>query len=129
MKNVWMERKGDVDFWEHGFCSDVTTMFSEQTLADMEKRVYEWLRDESDQDPIIQFHYNCGWCDSVMFTRSEIQIKSCDNVWNIWRIAESNSYPKIISYRVKQVGTNESYKLSDKFRMPNEIRSENYGPT
>lgn len=114
-------------FWEHP-CQDVSKHFTPECMADVEKQVVKWL--ETSSEPFVFFSAKeRSFYSDLIFWRSEINIKSCYNVWEVWHIATCRGYPKILSSKVKEVGTNEVNAVDNGFVMPNEIRTSDYKTT
>ena len=93
----------------------------------IEETVLDWL--EKQNTPSIEFRWDWDTdfkhIKTLCFHRSEINIKTASNVWEVWHIASCTDYPKIISYKKKTIGTNE---MPNGFTLPNEIRPMNYSP-
>lgn len=96
-------------------------------IQSVEETVLDWL--EKQNTPSIEFRWDWDTdfkhIKTLCFSRSEINIKTASNVWEVWHIASCTDYPKIISYKKKTIGTNE---MPNGFTLPNEIRPMNYSP-
>lgn len=91
----------------------------------IEAIVSNWL--ENSKRPRLQIPIILGEITTYMiFSRSVINIKSCNNVWEQWHIATSSDFDKIISTRIKDISTSNFKLLEEGFVMPNEVRSEIY---
>lgn len=122
MNNYWLEKQEDPKFWEREPASNNIL----SNLDEIEPIILDWLK-QDDGGSMITFKCE-GAISSIQFVRSEINIKTAFNVWQVWRIASSCQCNKIVSYLAKDIGTNDCEKIEDGFRMPNEVRTENYGP-
>ncbi len=137
--NKWKEineveyDKGFSDFFIE---SDITKQFlpeiKETEIINITQRVKNWLI-QDDKDGIFEINFqdtegDIDYTNTVLFSRSEIYIKTCANAWVIWRIAEAQNWPDIISVKIGTLNENidEMYLNRDDFRLPNEIRGENY---
>jgi hypothetical protein len=99
-----------------------------ESFSKIEEIVLDWL--ESSKRSRLQIPFIRGEVIVYMvFSRSVINIKSCNNVWEQWHIATSSDFDKIISTRIKDVSTNNLKLLEEGFVMPNEVRSETYDGT
>ena len=114
------------DVWEHTFFPIYDV--DKESEKQIEKEVLEWLK-KDDTDGLIEIPL----CDRVtkervsnrlQFHKAEINIKVCSNVWERWRIASCTNWPKIISYRVKEIGVNDDFNNS--IVLTNEIRGFTY---
>lgn len=124
-------RKGQKDtsgFWEKP-ANGKEHDYSVHVLRNIEKRVVEWLEFSKESSYTITLYsnyYESQITKEITFWRSEVNIKSCYNVWEVWHIATCQGYPKIFSFKVKEVGTNDTSVVDNGFVMPNEIRTMNY---
>ena len=121
MNNYWLEKDKAPEFWERT-CDDRRML---KNLADIEPIIMDWLKND-EQNPLISFRCEDG--SYVQFVRSEINVKTAFNVWQVWRIGTSSQCDKIVSCLVKEIGTNDCEKIRDGFVMPNEVRARNYEP-
>jgi hypothetical protein len=125
-----------VEFWEReAFLKGNMLEFDPdkelEIRTGMESDVLEWLKDDK-ADSVLQFRF---WAEGdkpvhlpiVLWKRAEIYIKSCANGWEVWRIATCCAYDKMVSYKVKEVGTNDIQAINDGFKMPNEVRCQKDG--
>jgi len=111
---------------------DISVLFElsvrDALSAQIEADVLEWLKDEK-ADPIKEFHFKNAVGESVylpivLFERAEINIKTCANCWERWRIA-NGPWPRLISYKVGNYSANTMFDFTQDV-LPNEIRGDNY---
>jgi len=69
------------------------------------------LRDEKDQ-----------FVQALLFTRSEIRMRTCSDCWDVWHVATESSCPHMFSYRVKSISSSDF----ENNHLPNEVRSYNW---
>lgn len=122
-----------IEFWEQEAWIQLCKFSPEsedQLRKTIEDKVLDWLKDDkADSVFEIRFFDKDGspvFFPMMLWSRSEIYIKECANQWGVWRIATCSSYEKMISYKVKSVGTND---YQPDFRMPNEVRCQGYSST
>lgn len=94
----------------------------EKMIADIEGRVMDWLK-SWEGDEILEFHFTGAGAEILLFSRAEINIKTCANCWAVWRIAEANNWHQILSHKVHEVCMND---YTDDVVLPNEIRCQSY---
>ncbi len=100
----------------------------EESIKQIEEIVLNWLKNTKESMHTIPMTCGDSRSDFLTFVRSVINIKSTLNTWQQWHIATAYHFPKIISFQVKEIGTNTSME-DGSFVMPNEIRSERYDGT
>lgn len=115
----------EIEFWEREYKNNNSICFTLECKKNIEENVLNWLkRDEADSVfQVDLFDHSGKHVDFMLWSRSEIYIKECVNEWCVWRIATCCSYDKMISYKVKTVGTNH---LSPDLKLVNEVRSQDY---
>jgi hypothetical protein len=113
-------------FWERvPSCSGPDSLWgrlSDGLRADIEGRVSEWL--EFGSSPNLDFYLYGDDGSSIglmVFALSEINVRTCVNCWDVWRIATASDCPRIFSRRVKCIGSNS---VGSDFSLPvNEVKS------
>lgn len=114
-----------IEFWEREHESNGTISFTLECKKLIEEKVLDWLK-KDEADSVFQvdlFDHEGKYVEFMLWSRSEIYIKKCVNQWCVWRIATCCSYDKMISYKVKTVGTNS---FSPDLKLVNEVRSQCY---
>lgn len=120
----WKYRKPSIV--ERDSCN-IIGRFSEANKDDLIKSVNDmvltWLQkdDVLERSPCqITFDGENGSEATIMFHAHEINIWTCANCWMVWRIASSESWPHIISHKVRSLGDNA---CATKY-LKNEVKSE-----
>ncbi len=123
------EDKDLYTFPEMNIFPDILPATKEVFINDVESSVEQWLRDsiEKELSPIFTVHTLNEDGERILlgdlqFSRSEICIKECANMWAVWYIASSPQWPKVLSVRIKTIGMNDF----ESEVAPNEILSDNY---
>ena len=100
----------------------------EESINQIEEIVLNWLKSTKESIYTIRMTDGDSRSDFLTFFRSVVNIKSTLNTWQQWHIATAYHFPKMISFQVKEIGTNTSME-DGSFIMPNEVRSERYDGT
>jgi hypothetical protein len=112
------------------YLSDITKGIKDSLIKDIEEKVIDWLKKNNASLILrLSFKDNNGKLIPVeyaQFEKSIINIKTCHNGWDVWRIAIAHNWPRIISYKVKSVIMNNILDV-DNIEIKNEIKTENYG--
>jgi len=100
-------------------------------ISQIEETILDWLKSDDNDDSVKTLYLENENMETIhiptlQFYKSEIYIKSCSNVWEVWRIANSPNWPRLISWKVKEIGVNDYYVLGDSFHIPNEVKTINY---
>jgi hypothetical protein len=120
-------KQEDPEIWVRPYCERFE--LEEESFKIAEKSVLNWLKNTKKPTFEIAVARSDSKLHWITFVRSVINIKSAYNTWEQWHIATCDIYPKIISIRIKDVGTNNTKLIDDGFTMPNEIRTERYDET
>jgi hypothetical protein len=109
-----------------GDCSDVcdiTKQLTEKLMKETESMVIDWLDRhgvESNQIEITFKSLQGEECDWILFQRYEVALKTCSNNWEIYHLAKSSHWPRILSSKSKLL----IQKSAGKFiQFKNEIES------
>jgi hypothetical protein len=121
----------NIKFWNQpAWVESLICDLEDDVRERIEEKVIDWLKDDKG-DPTLEFGYLGKYEKNIssfmVWHRAEMYVKECMNVWSVWRMATCSGYKKMLSYKVKEIGTNEIIKNKE-FKMPNEIRyqSGNY---
>ncbi|RTK95478.1 MAG: hypothetical protein EKK64_06555 [Neisseriaceae bacterium] len=112
--------KEPIEFY-NGVNIDYSKNMTDEMKIGLEADIATWLKNYD--SPMLEVNIK-GISGPIVFFRSEINIKSALNVWEVWYIASSDVYPKLISYKKGYIGTNQ---YEDGLVLNNEIRPVNYG--
>jgi hypothetical protein len=87
-----------------GHACDITPRLTEKLIKDVESMVIDWL----DGHGIEQCQLEITFKDSegemgewVLFQRYEVALKTCSNNWEIYHLAKSGHWPRILSSKPK----------------------------
>ena len=120
------DEESDIRDAYHTNC-DYTLRMRPKLVQSVERQVQEWLDNKGIEHPQIEISFTDAKgnrCNEwLLFQRSEIALKTCSNNWDIYHIAESNFWPRIISSRPKLTIQHSSKNM---LHMKNEIRSTRY---
>lgn len=124
MRNVWLEKansKPDITFWESQYCNS-TRDFNIENMTEFEADVMEWLKDDNAESTMFVNLKTAdgGFAGFVYVERYNINIRVCLNVWEVWRIAKCSYTDKLLSHRIKRIGTNENIEYE--YELPNEVK-------
>lgn len=118
-----------VEFWEYSRNENERILALRKLFdnKETELEIVEWLKENNNDNPIKQYSIRSDgkFLDFILFSRSEIYLKSGKNTWDVWRIATCGYLNIAFTYKVKEIGTNQMLPNS-KFVMPNEVRCSNY---
>ena len=98
------------------------TVLSRENVEQIERQVVEWLNNDDPSETQLYFETKR---DRFYFTKSTISLKSCINHWEIYNIADSANWSRLISSNViASVGDNLMRSSGGLNSLPNEIKSE-----
>lgn len=107
---------------------DLSNELEKWQIADIEMRVKNWLDEGGTEEVTLSIAVNdidkrLPSSKELIFRRSEVAFKDCGNVWVVFHLARSQSWPRVISSKIKIELTKD---FGDFLSMKNEIRELTY---